>query len=363
MSVARGFPNGGKLYSNIVKPIEIDLAFTVTPTNGLGITSLKSNGYVRNVFMHTSTTPASNDGYTNPNPAVGFALIQLKQNFNKYLGNIYSVISPTTGSAISISGSSVLTAGNAYVITSVGAVPAPKFTIATVADVSGSLANKYMTITDQAGNNYVLYNVVSGVGSAPSLTGALANYVAVSVSFASGATAATVAAALQTSVNALNSSSSFTTSLSSSTLTVTGANSNTGLQFPMNPSAGNTGFTVGSPTYTALAADWQSVGLPAGLVPAINQSFIATATGGALGSGQVKAIGSSGIGSMEVVGDPTQSIDNTNIASYGGAWVLVQFLSPTSSSVTTAIPAAPAAGSTVNMSLLFDGSSVTVDGL
>lgn len=81
-------------------PQEVDLQFTVTATNGLGITALKSNGWVRNVFMHTSTTPTANDGVTNPNPAAGVCVIQLKQNFNVFLGMSYSFQAPGTGGAI-----------------------------------------------------------------------------------------------------------------------------------------------------------------------------------------------------------------------------------------------------------------------
>ncbi len=122
MTVARGYGlNGKSYYTNVCKPEDTNLMFTVTPTNGLGVTSLKSNGYVRNVFMHTSTTPTANDGYTNPNPATGYALIQFKNNFNYYLNGYAQFISPTTTStAID---NSALTAGLAYVITIVGDAP------------------------------------------------------------------------------------------------------------------------------------------------------------------------------------------------------------------------------------------------
>lgn len=120
MSIARGFGiNGKSLYSNVAKPSEINLQFAVTPTNGLGITSLKSNGYVRNVFMHTSTTPAANDGYTNPNPAAGLMLVQLKQNLNYYLGHYAAIQPPQSGSDVKID-NSAMTAGLAYVITTLG---------------------------------------------------------------------------------------------------------------------------------------------------------------------------------------------------------------------------------------------------
>ncbi len=358
MSVARGFPNAGHFYSNIVKPIKIDCNFIVDPANGngLGIRSLKSNGFIRNVFMHTSATPGTNDNYTNPNPASGYALIQMKQNFNYYLGGFNGFVSPTTGSTIAISGSG-LTAHNPYIIASVGAVPAAKFTITTVADVSGSLASTYFTIADVYSNNYVVWFSVSGVGAAPSLTGPLQNYIPVQQSITTGATAATIATALGVTLSALNSTTSFSASATGAVLTVTSAATNTNLQFSNLPLAQTSGFTMSSITFTSLAKDWQHVGLQQGLTPTVGQSFIATTTGGALGSGTVIAPGVSGISSVEVIGDPNQSINNSNIASFGGAWLLVQFLNG-SAAVT-----APATNSVCGMSFFFDGSEVTVDGL
>jgi hypothetical protein len=122
MSTARGFGiNGKSYYSNVAKPIDINLNFVVDSTNGngLGIRSLKSNGYVENVFMHTSATPGVGlGGFTNPNPAVGYAIIQLKNNFNKYLGGFSGFVSPVISATTPVI--SGLTVGQAYVITSVG---------------------------------------------------------------------------------------------------------------------------------------------------------------------------------------------------------------------------------------------------
>ena len=363
MSVARGFPNAGHFYSNIVKPIKIDCNFVIDSTNGngLGQRSLKSNGYVRNVFLHTSATPGVGDGYTNPNPAAGYALIQMKQNFNYYLGGFSGFVSPVTGSTIAISGSG-LTVGHPYIIASVGAIPDPSFTVTTVADVSGSLASTYMTVSDAFSHNYVLYNVVSGVGLPPALVGPLNGYVAVPVAFSSGASAASVATALATSIAGLNFSSSFSATALSAVVTVTSL-ANPNLQLSPPPAAGTTGFTVSAITWVSLQKDWDHVGVPPGLTPNVGLSFIATATGGSVGSGTVIAPGVSGVSSVEVIGDPNQSIDNQNIAVNGGAWILVQFLAATSSSVTTPIPTAPANGSVCGMSFCFDGSNVTVDGL
>lgn len=117
MSVARGFSQNGKsYYTNVTKPMDVNLNFVVASTNGLGVSSLKSNGYVEAVFMHTTTTPArSPGGILNPNPVAGYALVIFKNNFNYYLGGFSGEIVPLT----STSTTSVVT-GSVYVITSVG---------------------------------------------------------------------------------------------------------------------------------------------------------------------------------------------------------------------------------------------------
>lgn len=117
MSVARGLgQNGGHFYSNITKPVKVDCQFVVDPTNvnGLGISSLKSNGYIQSVYMHTSATPDA----ANPNPVAGYALIQFNNNFNHYLGGFGQASGPLTSTTTAVT--SGLTAGHIYVITSLG---------------------------------------------------------------------------------------------------------------------------------------------------------------------------------------------------------------------------------------------------
>lgn len=275
MPVVRGFGlNGKSIYTNVVKPQDINLQFTVTPTNGLGITSMKSNGYVRNVFMHTSTTPSSNDGYLNPNPAAGYALVQFQNNFNYYLNGFAQFITPTTGS-IKID-NSALTAGDPYVITTLG---------------------------------------------------------------------------------------------------------------------------------DATTAQWQAVGLPAGITPAVGVSFIATAVGAGSNvlTSRVSTPTTSGIVGVEVVGTPNTMLSSSNIATNGGAWLLLQFAGVSVSSSTptltmdpytpegtndgstppiftgteatltgtisaiedtdTLVATAPATGTIICLKFSYDGSTVTVDGI
>lgn len=200
--------SGGRLYSFGSQPVLVDCSFNVTPTNGLGITNLKGQG-VSNVFMHTSTTPArGTNGYLNPNPAVGYALVQLSSNYNRFLGGFSGVASALTGSALAItSGAAALTAGTPYQIVTVGVGPAGVATIAPVADVSGSLAGTYFTLYDSYGNTFVIWFSVSGVGSAPNLgSAAPAGFPGIQYvqqTIATGATAAQIGAALVTTINAL----------------------------------------------------------------------------------------------------------------------------------------------------------------
>lgn len=167
-SVARGFGiNGKSFYSNICKPTEVNLQFTVTPTNGLGITSLKSNGYVRNAFMHTSTTPAANDGYTNPNPANGYLFLQLKNNFNAFIGSRYAIVPPNSGSDVKID-NSAMTAGLVYVITTLGNATLAKWqAIGVPPGVTPAVGVSFVALTNGGAGNTLTSRVqvplVSGV--------------------------------------------------------------------------------------------------------------------------------------------------------------------------------------------------------
>lgn len=305
MSVARGFgQNGGHFYSNITKPVKIDLNFVVDATNGngLGIRSLKSNGYVRNVFMHTSSTPGSNDGALNPNPASGYALIQLKNNYNYYLGGFSGFVSPTSSTLLTST-----TAGNAYIIANIGSALGYVFTVTSAGATQGA------TYT----NNGQTFTVLATISAATTLRMS-----------GTGAPAA------------------------SGTLTKASGTGDATITF--------SAFTGGAATSLA---QWQAAGLPRGLVPTVGQSFIAIASAQIGGSAQVVTPSVSGIVSVEVVGNPNVSNNNSSIAANGGGYLLVQFLGATDASTTTLIPTAPAANSVIGMSLFLDASSVTIDGL
>lgn len=149
MAYARGFSQNGKsLYTNVTKPAEVWCNFIVDAANGngLGIRSLKSNGYLESVFMHTSATPGVVGGYTNPNPAVGYAMIRFRNNFNYYLGGLNGQISPLSSTNLTST-----TTHSVYVITSLGTTTAAQWLAAGVpAGITPAVGTAFIAIATGA---------------------------------------------------------------------------------------------------------------------------------------------------------------------------------------------------------------------
>lgn len=82
---------------------------------------------------------------------------------------------------------------------------------------------------------------------------------------------------------------------------------------------------------TSTAADWLAVGVPPGVIPAVGVSFVAIATGAGVGTGKVKVVGSSGITSIEQIGDPNLSLGPVPVGGSPnvGGWLLFQCLAGT----------------------------------
>lgn len=426
--------NGGRFYSSLIRPVLLDCNFVVDATNGnsLGIRSLKGSG-VRAVYMHTTAsftgnthtnitidgisggtsslvvgmklsgtgiaagtkilsinsssaitttlaTTATGSGVTistvapgSPNPASGFALVQLRENYSKYIGGFQGYSSPTTGSTLAINGTA-LTVGNPYIIATVGHATAGTVTIAPVADVSGSLASTWFSLYDGYGNTFIVWFSVSGVGSAPiGVSGTL-----VQVQLVTNDTAATVGTKLAVIINGLlaqtllNPSApnvaSFTAT-GTTTVTIVSTQTNPIGPLPGVPMDGiiATGFTFALVDFNTNQQNWNAVGLENGVTPNVGTSFIATATGSSTGGGStgtVLAPGISGITSVEVIGDPNQTFNPSPVQGSvnRGAWLLIQFLAPTSTSVTTMIPTPPAINTVVGMTFYVEQSSVLISG-
>lgn len=118
--MATTFYNRGHFYAPHVTPVLLDMHFQVqsADTGGFGITGLKGPG-IKNVFMHTSATPGTNNGMTNPNPAAGYILVQLKDSYTRLFAASANFVSPNSGSNLLVA-SAGLTIGQVYVISVLG---------------------------------------------------------------------------------------------------------------------------------------------------------------------------------------------------------------------------------------------------
>lgn len=101
--------------------------------------------------------------------------------------------------------------------------------------------------------------------------------------------------------------------------------------------------------------NWNAIGLPTGLVAAVGQVFAASGAGA--GTGTATALGNSGIPTVEVIGSGTMLAPTPSTPLLGG-YITIQCLAPTSSSVTTLIPANPASGSVIESKIYLGNSSV-----
>lgn len=99
---------------------------------------------------------------------------------------------------------------------------------------------------------------------------------------------------------------------------------------------------------TTTAAQWQALGLPTNVVPAVGQSFVApaTVTGSGTGTIQVQANTGTGVLHLENVGDASL---NANTSDGTGGTMILAVYAATSSSVTTLKPTAPADGSGIGL--------------
>jgi len=118
---------------------------------------------------------------------------------------------------------------------------------------------------------------------------------------------------------------------------------------------------------TTTTAGWQSIGLPAGITPAVGVPFVtpspvASPNPWTTGTGSVEQVATAGsaITDVEVVGNPTLTV-----AATGGATIILRTMAPTTSSVytgsssgsvastTTMVQTAPADGTKISVRLTF----------
>jgi hypothetical protein len=157
-----------KIFTMHVSPVLLDCNFIVDDTNGLGITSLKGPA-IQNVFMHTATTPSNgntnpatpNKVVTNPNPAAGTIIIQLQDSFNRLFTIGKAIVSPTSGSAVKID-NSAMTAGVAYVISTLGNATAAKWhAIGVPAGITPAVGVSFIAATNGGAGNTLTSRVMA----------------------------------------------------------------------------------------------------------------------------------------------------------------------------------------------------------
>lgn len=157
--------NRGHLYAPHVTPVIVDCRFKVQDddTAGYGITGLKGQG-VTNVYMHTSATPATGS----PNPAAGFILVHLADNFSQLWNMMTQLRGPASGSDVKID-NSAMTAGVAYEITTLGNATAAKWlAIGVPAGVTPAVGVSFIALTNGGAGNTLTSRVqtVATAGSA-----------------------------------------------------------------------------------------------------------------------------------------------------------------------------------------------------
>lgn len=101
----------------------LDCSFVVDSTAAEGVSGLQQSGRIASVYMHSSSPSASN-----PNPAGGVIVVNLQDNYNKYLGGFNQVTAPLDGSDIDTG----LGVGGLYIISDLGASTAAQWQAAGV---------------------------------------------------------------------------------------------------------------------------------------------------------------------------------------------------------------------------------------
>lgn len=309
MSIPRGYGlNGKSLYTNVTAPQYTWLTFTVTPTNGLGVTSVKSNGYVNYAFMHTSTTPTASNGITNPNPPSGYAVIGLKNNFNHFLGMRGSVAAPATNT-----GTTSTTANTVYTITALGTATAAQW----------QAVGLPVWVTPTVGQTFVATASQSIGGSATVGTAGVSNIGAISV------------------VGDPN------TTIASSVISTYGG-AYLVLQFSALTAAG----TINTPTFTGSALATHTHDL------LLKNAAVADGATTRVNAG-ANLLGANTGSDITVTGSGANGgVVATSAGTPAGTISALTF-----TSTSAAAAAAPTTGSIIRLELCYDASSVTIDGL
>ena len=306
MSVGRSNgQNGGNYYSNLTRPVEIDCNFVVDSTNGngLGVRSIKSNGYIESVFMNTNPAATTTTAVF----ASGSSTVQVASLTNLVVGMV--VTDSTTG-------------GNITGGTTITGIFVPTKTLTLSAVTAGASA--------AAPGDTLSFAMTAALAGNPNPIAGT-----VGIKFKSNY------------ARYINGYSNFITPVTSPTTT----SLTTGHAYVIT--------VLGNTTLN----QWQAAGFPPGFTPAVGAGFICTSTASIGGTGKVGLPGILVEGPIAVVGDPNLMLQNSAIGANAGAYLTFQFFAPTNTTTTTLVQTAPADGSIVAMTFKFDVSSVNIDGL
>lgn len=133
----------------------LDCSFIVDSANGngLGIRSLKGSGRIGNVYMNTSATKAPGSPGGTTGPAAGIIVIQLQDNYNRYLVGAGGRVVPLSGSNVAVDASdAALTVGVAYTITVLGTTTAADWvTLGVPANITPAVGVPFIAAVTGAG--------------------------------------------------------------------------------------------------------------------------------------------------------------------------------------------------------------------
>lgn len=160
-------------------PVLLDCNFVVDSTNGngLGIRSLKGP-YIQNVFMHTTQTPGAgssnnqtpNTTITNPNPGTGIIVVQFQDNFSRSYSGFNARVPTVSGSAVKID-NSAMTAGQAYIITTLGDATAAKWhAIGVPAGVTPAAGVSFIAASNGGAGNTLTSRVMTVIQTGSGIT-------------------------------------------------------------------------------------------------------------------------------------------------------------------------------------------------
>ena len=143
----------------------LDCSFIVDKSNGngLGIRSLKPSGRIASVYMQSASPAAGNPlAPSAGGNSAGIIVVNLQDNYNKYLGGFSGSVMPVTGSNLN----SGLTIGKPYVIVALGSTIAQWQAAGLPANINPAVGVSFIAkATSLSGSGFVKAVNPSGIDS------------------------------------------------------------------------------------------------------------------------------------------------------------------------------------------------------